>query len=491
MNRITKHLVILLSLAVLVLNATVVSFPVHAEDTEQGVGIECKIPDATTTPAGCWDDFFGSNDIIYYDPNAEVCSIDDVLLNSDGSVVLPGAENPTDVNSGPLAGNSNAEKIWLFLGSKGLTAEQIAGVLGNFRAESGLDPAIIQGGAIAGPGYTPVNGVGFGIAQWTFTARQAPLVALANSTGRSVTDLSLQLDYLWQELNGTHSYALASLKTATTPEQAAYIFHRDFEGSADTEAQVLMNRGGGARLFYEQYKNLSSTAEGTGTADSGAATNINSESTGPGSAFALTCEANKAKAEAEAGTGAALPSSPMHESFTLFTQCGDQLVGGRWGDMKDPQGNTICKSGSIPTALAVIAKNIGGQNVNPTDTINYYTENNLWSASGGSLLNSPVKAASHFGLKAAPILNKGDIAAYKKVFKSGGVVMTISTGSSPFTSNRHPIILRGITNEGNFMIADPGQTDTNFAPLNQPSVNKILTDVRSDEGSVSYAFYKK
>jgi hypothetical protein len=489
MKQLTTRLITLLCLAVLVVSATVTSFPVYAAE-EQGVGTECKIPDATTTPAGCWDDFFGSNDIIYYDPNAEVCYIDGVLLGSDGSVTLPGADNPTDVNSGPLAGNSNAEKAWLFFGTKGLTAEQIAGILGNLRAESGIDPAIIQGGAIAGPNYTPVNGVGFGIAQWTFTARQAPLVALAKSTGRPITDLSLQLDYLWQELNGSHAYALASLKATNTPEQAAYVFHRDFEGSADSEAQVIANRGGGARLLYEQFKNLSSTAEGTGTADSGTATNINSASTGPGSAFALTCEANKAKAEAS-GTGSALPRGPMDDKFTFFTQCSDQLVGGRWGDTKDPRGDSICKSGSIPTALAMIAKNIAGENINPTDTVKYFTENNLWANSGGSLLDSPVKAAGHFGLKANVIFNKGDIAAYKKVFDKGGVVLTISTGSAPFTANRHPIILRGITQQGNFLIADPGQTDTNFAPLNQPTTDKILTDVRSDEGSISYAFYKK
>ena len=485
-----KRTLTLATLAMFVFASLISSSSAYAADEDVGVGTQCKIPDQTTTPAGCWDSFFGSNDIIYYDPNAEVCYIDDILLGADGSVTLPGADNPTDVNSGPLAGNSNAEKAWLFLGSKGLTAEQIAGILGNLRAESGMDPAIIQGGAIAGANYTPVNGVGFGLAQWTFTARQAPLVALAQSTGRPITDLSLQLDYLWQELNGSHSYALASLKTATTPEQAAYIFHRDFEGSADSEAQVIANRGGGARLLYEQFKNLSSTAESTGTADSGTATNVNSASTGPGSAFALTCEANKAKEEA-AGTGAALPNSPMGDKFTFFTQCSNQLVGGRWGDLKTPQGDTVCRSGSIPTALAMIAKNIGGQNINPTDTFNYYTKNNLWADTGGSLLNSPVKAAAHFGLKAAPILKKGDIAAYKKVFDTGGVVMTISTGSAPFTANRHPIILRGITNEGNFMIADPGQTDTNFAPLNQPKIDKILTDIRSDEGSVSYAFYKK
>ncbi|HEX7484244.1 MAG TPA: phage tail tip lysozyme [Candidatus Saccharimonadales bacterium] len=485
MKHTAKRIVTLLSLAVLLTSVIIPSIPVYAEDAATTIGTDCKIPDKTTTPEGCWDDYFGSNDIIYYDPNAELCNT--------GDMTLPGAVTPTEIDSGPLSGNSNAEKAWIYLGNKGLTAEQIAGILGNFQAESGMDPAIIQGGAIAGAGYAPVNGVGFGIAQWTFTSRQAPLVALANSTGRQITDLSVQLDYLWQELNSTHAHALASLKGATTPEQAAYVFHRDYEGSADSEAQVIANRGGGARLMYEQFKNLSSTAEGTGTSDSGAATVINSTSMGPGSAFALTCEANKAKAEATAtnGAGVALPADYMSDSFTLFTQCGNQLLGGSWGNKKTPQGDTICKAGSIPTALAVIAKNVAERNVTPADTVDYYTKNNMWANTGGSFLNSPVKAASDFGLRAIPITDKGDIAAYKKVFKAGGVIMTISTGSAPFTTNRHPIIIRGITDEGRFMIADPGQTDTNIEPLNQPTTEKILTDVRSDEGSVSYAFYKK
>jgi hypothetical protein len=86
---------------------------------------------------------------------------------------------------------------------------------------------------------------------------------------------------------------------------------------------------------------------------------------------------------------------------------------------------------------------------------------------------------------------KADIAAYKDVFANGGLIMAISTGTAPFTSNRHAIVIRGITAEGKFMIANPARSDLNNAPANQPDINKILTDIRSDTGSAVYAFYKQ
>ena len=56
----------------------------------------------------------------FYDPNAVAC-------------------NNTS-NSGPLVGSDNAQKVFNFFVSKGLTAEQAAGITGNGEAESGLNP---------------------------------------------------------------------------------------------------------------------------------------------------------------------------------------------------------------------------------------------------------------------------------------------------------------------------------------------------------------
>lgn len=447
MNISNKRINILAALTIFVF-ATFISYtPVNAESL-------CTIPDPEDAKV-CYDDFYSGNNILYYDPNASAC---------DAMTVTPAS------SSGPLVGNSNAEKIFTYLTGKGLSAEQAAGVLGNFQQESGFDPAIIQGGAIAGANYTPVNGIGFGIAQWTFTARQAPLVNLARSSGRSVIDLSLQLDFLWQELNTTHARSLTTLKEATTPERAAYVFHRDFEGSADSESFVLLVRGGNARKLYEQYKNLAPGST-TVTPVSSTSADCPTATTGAGS-----------------GTGS---TNFMSDSFTIYNQCQYPPYGGPWGTMRTTYGFTMCAAACGPTALAMISRNMNGSNITPMETINYYTENKLWFVGGGSLISSLGKAAGAFGLTATPITNKGDVAAYKEVFDKGGLISVSARGTSPFLSYGHTIVLRGITPEGNFMIADPGYKETNIAPANQINVNKILTDVRNDSSSVSYAYFKK
>ena len=65
--------------------------------------------------------FYKLNDIIYYDAGEECLTGG----NSSGGMA--------DVN---LEGNDNAEKIWNFLKSKGLTDEQVAGIMGSLWGES-------------------------------------------------------------------------------------------------------------------------------------------------------------------------------------------------------------------------------------------------------------------------------------------------------------------------------------------------------------------
>lgn len=425
------------------LAATLISYaPVNAA--------ECAIPDKVD-PKICLDDYFGSNDIIFYDPNADDCE----------------APTATSTGGGALTGNDNAEKIFTYLVGKGLSAEQAAGVLGNFQQESGFDPAIIQGGQIAGPNYDPVNGVGFGIAQWTFNDRQVPLEVMAKDTNRKIIDLGLQLDYLWHELSGRWANALTSLKAETTPERAAYVFHRDYEGSADSEAFVIQVRGGNARALYDKYKGLT-----------------------PGSSTTSTSAPSAAECQPQTKP-ASSPTKFMEETFSLYTQCNTQPNGGPWGDRLTPYKQTICSAGAGPTALAIIAKNITGSAVTPNETVDHYTANNQWYPSGGGVISALDTSAEAFGLTATAISNKGNVAAYREVFDKGGLVSVSSRGTSPFLPLGHTIVLRGITADNNFMIADPGYEATNVAPANQISVDKILTDVRSDSGSVSYAFYKK
>ena len=183
--------------------------------------------------------FFSSNNILYYD--------DECLEVSSAEAVQ-------------LAGNDNEQKILNFFMRKGLSLAQAAGIVGNIMQESGLKPDIEQGGKVVDENYTPRNGVGFGLVQWTFTERQAPLVAFTEDMGVSVIDLGGQLGFIWHELEGQWLSTLNKLRSTDDPTEAAVVFHDGYERSADSTSQVRSVRGGNAQKIYDKYKDAPALA---------------------------------------------------------------------------------------------------------------------------------------------------------------------------------------------------------------------------------------
>ena len=81
------------------------------------------------------------------------------------------------------------QEVYSFFLAKGLGAPQIAGIMGNIRAESGFDPsAQSKDGA-------------YGLFQWT-GGRFRGLEDLAASMGKDWTDMQAQLEYAWREISG-------------------------------------------------------------------------------------------------------------------------------------------------------------------------------------------------------------------------------------------------------------------------------------------------
>jgi|GEM_PF-5980700 len=107
---------------------------------------------------------------------------------------------------------------------KGLTPAQISGLGGNTEAESGLDPTRVQNGpdAVDLPEECDGN-TGYFWQQWTSCGRIKNLKILARSEDRLPSDPQVQLDDIWQELNGPYRSVLDSLRQATTPTQASDI----------------------------------------------------------------------------------------------------------------------------------------------------------------------------------------------------------------------------------------------------------------------------
>lgn len=213
--------------------------------------------------------FFASNNIDWHDPRC-------VETTAAGKVVQ-------------LAGKDNVEKILnFFMREAGLSLAQAAGFVGNMQQESGLNPAIIEGGKTAPPDYTPQPGVGFGLVQWTSPNRQDNLVAHMKGLGVQIIDMSGQLSFTWKEVNASYSHVVRALKSTQDPVVAAIIVHgradspsgdkkyaeamkllsnqRGYEISGDSGDKVVKNRGGFAQQVYDKYKDAPALAGSTADA---------------------------------------------------------------------------------------------------------------------------------------------------------------------------------------------------------------------------------
>ncbi len=201
--------------------------------------------------------YYSGNDILFFNPDVG-CSGTPVEQIDTTSVATPADEK------------GRAKEIMQYFVDKGLTLAAAAGFAGNMKQESGLNPAIIQGGAVARSAktgdtidvskiYKPVDSVGFGLVQWTFGGttgpRQGPLYKKAVREKIDIIGMGIQLDYVWAELNaGYKQSTLDRVKSINDPVEAAIIVHDNYEISADTDAEVRTVRGGNAKRYYDQLK---------------------------------------------------------------------------------------------------------------------------------------------------------------------------------------------------------------------------------------------
>lgn len=169
-----------------------------------------------------------------------------------------------------LTGSTNAEKIWNYLKSHGLTDEGTAGLMGNIYAESGLIPNNLQNTYEYRLGYTDEeytkavdqgkyrnfvhDSAGYGLCQWTYWSRKDGLLTFAKAAGKSIGDLEMQLDYLMKELGG-YSALLNLLKTTNDLQKASDRVLLDFERPADQSDSVKKKRASYGQKYLDQFGN--------------------------------------------------------------------------------------------------------------------------------------------------------------------------------------------------------------------------------------------
>lgn len=171
-----------------------------------------------------------------------------------------GGGNSKTASSGDQ--KKEAQKVYSVLAGMGMPKENIAGILGNWQVESGIDPTSIQGIMPGGPEAYNINGPqhkakmndtagGIGFGQWT-GGRNVNLRNYAKQKHKNWYDDTLQLNFLAVGDDPLDKGAFMEMvhKSKGSPYEAARWYHDHWERSA---AGFEPERGNNATQWMGQF----------------------------------------------------------------------------------------------------------------------------------------------------------------------------------------------------------------------------------------------
>lgn len=151
-----------------------------------------------------------------------------------------------------LSGGDNEEKAFRFFTGKGLSSQQSAGIVGNMKAESGVQPMRLQNTASevkTSSKDIKLDGLGWGLVQWTPPSKMVNPSIAAGKTYSDIDSLAFQLEFLWGQLTGTgvgnsagEKAAGDHLKQQTTIDGSARSFMLKFERPRDQSENAQKHR---------------------------------------------------------------------------------------------------------------------------------------------------------------------------------------------------------------------------------------------------------
>ena len=144
------------------------------------------------------------------------------------------------------ASTSVEQQVYNWLTGQGMSGAGAAGVMGNFMAESLMDPGIVEGMTHSLDDLIPGVREGIGLLQWSYTRRE-DLLAYAASVGQPWQDAATQLDFMRAEIANGYESMWAGLQLAADPRVASRLFASTFVrpgvyGSRDDYAQTFYAR---------------------------------------------------------------------------------------------------------------------------------------------------------------------------------------------------------------------------------------------------------
>jgi hypothetical protein len=125
----------------------------------------------------------------------------------------------------------------------------------------------------------------------------------------------------------------------------------------------------------------------------------------------------------------------------------------RWGNIPYGGSGTIGTSGCGPTALAIVVSSLTNKRVTPEETAEWAFQNGYRVEGNGSMHALIPRGAEHYGLTVEGATWRDGQKIVDALADGKLVVAIMSKGH--FTSRGHFIVLRGVTEDGKILVADP------------------------------------
>ncbi|AIQ13827.1 C39 family peptidase [Paenibacillus durus] len=125
----------------------------------------------------------------------------------------------------------------------------------------------------------------------------------------------------------------------------------------------------------------------------------------------------------------------------------------RWADKPYGPRDTIGASGCGPTSLAIVVSTLTNKTVDPVMMSNWAYQNGYLAEGTGSYHSLIPDGARHFGLQVEGATTREQ----QKIIDalSRGSLVVVIMGKGHFTSSGHFMVLRGVSEDGKVLVADP------------------------------------
>ncbi len=163
------------------------------------------------------------------------------------------------------------------------------------------------------------------------------------------------------------------------------------------------------------------------------------------------------------------------ESEVVYYNQGDM----HWGNQKYGKTDFISETGCGPTCLAMVISTLTENTINPKQMADWAYQNGYCAEGSGSYHSLIEDAAKSFGLQ----VEQANVLEGQKISDalSHNKLVIALMGKGTFTSSGHFIVLRGITENGTVLVADPKNKRNNQKTF---SLGLLLSEAKGSTGGL-------